>query len=303
MMTSYDCEENDRNRLVQNHLERIRGLLEIEFRNETDKYHPIDIERIRNDDWQIIRYFGPNIIQQSLPKQRQESKLSQRSSKRINIEEIFQKIINTLRWKRMNGINDMQDKDFPREFFLINNLEILGRDPDDNTLIVWTCSRYTKEFADLKFFIKQFAHYEMNRLDSIAGRFGCKLITDAQHSTLLNIDIEMNQYSNWILETHFPGFLRQNILFNLSSLLGPIVKLILNFMDENTRQMVRIIHRRQLSNFIDKRFIPKELGGERTRNSIRLPEECRSYKEILGERLSSEQISRYDALLQKIFSK
>lgn len=259
-------------------MNEVKKLIIKEFNTNPNKYHPIDMKRIRDDEWQIERFY--------LAKK--------------NVKEAFKQLCNALKWKKEIGIHEMVDTDFPTEFYKISSEEILGNDPKDGTLVIWTTSKYTKEFSGLSKQINIFTAYEIEHLDRLAGRNGIKIISDVGYASLTNVDIEMNKYSNFIMATYYPGLLKQAFIFNLSTFLGPIFTMILSIVDNETSKRIRVIRKEQLANYIDEQFIPIEFKGKRQEKKIRLPQGTKSYKEIISD-LTPENINYYDKILNKIF--
>ena len=76
----------------------MRSRFETELASKPSAYHPIDVDRVRTDDWQLLRFL-------------------ERST---NWTEAYAQLIDALQWKKQVGVHDKRDEDFPREFYELN---------------------------------------------------------------------------------------------------------------------------------------------------------------------------------------
>lgn len=85
----------------------LRAKFETELSANGSEYHPIDIERVRTEEWQVKRFIMDN---------------------EGNEDKAFSELIRVMKWKKSYGIHDRNDQYFPTEFWQLNAIEINGKD-------------------------------------------------------------------------------------------------------------------------------------------------------------------------------
>ncbi|KAJ6223757.1 hypothetical protein RDWZM_002302 [Blomia tropicalis] len=258
-------------------INEMRKQFENEIVKHPNDFHPIDIERVRTNDWQTLRFLH-----------RSET-----------VQKAFNRLIETLRWKMMNQLHEINDEDFAREFYQINSIELTGRN-STNQLVVWSTSKYCRDFSELKPHIMKFVIHEIEFLDRQSLDNGIILINDCKYVGLLSIDIDITRYANEIVMKHYPCMIRQNIVINLSMLLDPFYRIILTFMDDEIRDKTKVLNLKNLDQYLDAEFIPVEYGGKRSVHDVRIPNNTKSYMEMPELNLTDAQLKRYKSILSRL---
>ena len=109
-------------------IDSVRARFEKELATVPDSFHPIDIERVRNDQWQVKRFL-----------------LHYGNDEAAAAEALFK----ALRWKKEYGIHNRDDRYFPRELFEMSGAEICGRDKEGR-LIHWGVIKNMRHFPEAK---------------------------------------------------------------------------------------------------------------------------------------------------------
>lgn len=100
---------------------RLRALFEADLSAHPDLYHPIDVERVRTEEWQVKRF----LLDQ--PDQEDETAA-------------FAALSKALQWKKSFGLHDRTDQYFPKEIWELNGVEIYGKDKEGH-LVQWEAVR------------------------------------------------------------------------------------------------------------------------------------------------------------------
>src|SRR6266487_1963925 len=91
-----DNNDNDKSELEI--INKIRDELKKEFELNIDDYDERDIEKMLNDDWQVIRYLN---------------------YKNNDVGQTIEGIKKTLQWRKCFCINDYRGEQFPEEFYKV----------------------------------------------------------------------------------------------------------------------------------------------------------------------------------------
>lgn len=119
---------------------RLRARFEADQAAHPTFYHPVDIERVRTEDWQVARF---------LLDQNQNQQLDQVEDK------AFAALCKALQWKKSFGLHDRSDADYPLELWTLNDIEVCGRDRAGR-LIQWGSIRNKRYFKPIATIARNF---------------------------------------------------------------------------------------------------------------------------------------------------
>ena len=224
----------------------IRAEFEKELSSNIHLYHPIDIERVRSEDWQVKRF----IIDQPDG----------------DVSKAFAALCRSLQWKKSFGLHDRTDEYFPKEIWELNAIEIYGRDKEER-VIQWEAIRNQRSFKELSLIVRQFVAHNMERVDREAGETGFILITDANGGGIKNIDMDLSKFKIAIVE-YYPMGMRAMYIVDQPWLLNAIVKIIIGLMSDKLKQLIHFVKYTDLPAIMDTKFIPVELKGSRSKHAF-----------------------------------
>jgi hypothetical protein len=202
-------------------------------------YHQIDVERVRSENWQIERFI-------------------------LEIEaedKAYKALTDAMKWKKSFGIHERNDKYFPKEFFLVFDLEISGRDKEGR-LVIWNSDKNFKKMSNMSLIFKQFFAHQIEKIDRLAGDKGWTHVFNASASGLTNFDMSLNQFRSEI-SNYYPQGSRLILNVDMPRVMNSAFKLALNFLSQKMRDSVKLIRKEELLQFFDIDVIPVSLGGNR----------------------------------------
>lgn len=225
----------------------IRKRFEEEVAKNPDKYHPIDIERVKTEEWQVKRFLDD----------------------KPSVDEAFEALCKAMQWKKEFGIHDRKDQDFPKEFWVFCGVEVNGEDKEGR-IIQWETLSGQKFFKELNLITKQFVAHNLERVDRMAGEKGFINLINSGGAGVSNLDTDVSKFKLSIIE-HYPSGIRQLLYVDLPWLLSPVLNTILAMLSPRLKAIVAYAKSKELPNYMDKELIPKSLGGSRT--EIKSPED------------------------------
>lgn len=233
---------------------RLRAQFEAELKSNGDLYHPIDIERVRTEDWQVKRFL-----------------LDQADG---NEDAAFQALIKALQWKKSFGVHDRTDQYFPKEVWEQNAVEIYGKDKQGR-VIQWEAVRNQRVWKETTLLAKHFVAHCIERVDRAAGETGFILITDSNGGGLANVDMDIMKFKIATIDL-YPQALKGLYVVDLPWLLNAIMKMIVALMSEKLRSVVHYVKGSELAEVMDEQFIPVELKGGRDKHAF--PADLQSFE-------------------------
>ncbi|KAH7640353.1 motile sperm domain-containing protein 2 [Dermatophagoides farinae] len=221
--------------------------LRVRFNKEVDEnpslYHPIDVERVQKEEWQVKRYL-------------QEFN--------NNEEQAFELMKKALQWKKEFGIHDRTDQYFPLEFY--DSTEFLGRDKQGR-YVQLEIFRNQIHFKELTLLYRQYVVHNLERIDRMAGEQGFILLMDTNGAGVSNINLDLTKFKLNVIEL-YPGSLQQFFVIDLPWLLNPIMKIIVGFMAAKIREKLVYIKRQQLLDYMDEENLPVSLNGKKDKSHM-----------------------------------
>ena len=224
----------------------VRALFEKELTANPDAYHPVDIERVRTEEWQVKRF----LLDQP---DRDEDKA-------------LQSLCKSLQWKKSFGVHERTDQYFPKEFWELNGVEIYGKD-SEGRLVQWEAIRNQRTFKETALMARQFVAHCMERIDRLGGETGFILVTNSNGGGISNVDMELSKFKIEIVD-YYPIGLKAMYVVDLPWLLNAIMKIIVSLMSDKLSQLVHNVNGSELSRVIDAQFIPVELKGGRDKHAF-----------------------------------
>jgi len=218
---------------------RLRAQFESELTANPSLYHPIDIERVRSEDWQIRRF---------LIEHEEE-------------EKAYKALLRGLQWKKSFGIHERTAQYFPIEMYVLSGGETVGEDKEGR-LIGWGSAKNHRPFKELHLIQRQFVAHQFERMDRLAGEKGFVSVTDARGTSMFNADSEMQKFQNELF-TYYPAMIKGMYLVEMPWLLNTIMKLFISWMDPKLAKLLHLIKVEQLPEYIPIEHIPVSLNGPR----------------------------------------
>lgn len=209
-------------------------------------YHPIDIERVRSDDWEVRRY----VVNFD------------------NEDDAFKGLIRVLKWKKSFGLHDRSDDYFPKEFHLIFGHEDYSRDRKGR-LVAWNVEDRYRKIGDLSPLIQQFLAHQLEKLDRNAGPDGWVSINDCSKAGMASVDMNMSKFRTESLN-YYPGGMQLSLNVDMPWILRSAFKVIKGFITKKIRDSVILITREEIVDYVEPESIPECFGGQRQCSSARV---------------------------------
>jgi len=224
----------------------IRARFESELGTNYSLYHPIDIERVCTEDWQVKRFLLDHSDDESAA---------------------FNALCKCLRWKCEFGVHDRTDQYFPLEFWTLSGWEMAGRNRESHQ-IVWGITKHDQYFEELALLRKQFSGHVVEKVDRIVKETGCINITDGNGTSMFNLNNRELQNFQMEVINYYPGLIHAMYMVDIPWILHPMIKLIFGLMEPKMASISHLIGVAELPALVDPKWIPIALNGEREKQVL-----------------------------------
>lgn len=227
-------------------ISEIRAKFEQELSAHPDLYHPIDVERVRTEEWQVKRFI-----------------LDQADG---DLQKAFAALIKALQWKKSFGVHDRTDQYFPKEIWELNAIEIYGKDKSGR-VIQWEAIRNQRTFKEINVLVRQFVVHTMERVDRQSGETGFILVTDANGGGLANVDLDLAKFKIAAID-NYPLGMKAMYIVDQPWLLSAIIRIIIGLMSEKLKKLINFCKGSELLDIMDSQYIPTTLKGTRDKHAF-----------------------------------
>lgn len=212
----------------------VRQMFESELLVDDSLYHPVDVARVRTEDWQIKRFLMSNDGDES---------------------EALQAMTRALKWKKSYGVHELTGTMFPLS--ALNQLELAGHDKQG-------CSIYWEKLhnqtpPEMVGLMEKFFVFTLERYDRAAMEKGFTVVVDFNGVGVPDLDMDNVKSKRYILH-RYPFAVRAWYFVDVSPLLSPILTMFINVFAPELRQSITFCTRAELVNYIDEQHLCANLG-------------------------------------------
>ena len=221
--------------------------------HQQQRFHPIDVKRVRKEDWQIRRYLVDRDING-------------------DVDQAYCRLIETLEWKQQFGVHRLTESYWPTEFYQLYKLEKYGTDRDGR-LVFTECFTRQRHYTELEQCFQQLIAVSLETMDRMSGELGMCYLADFTNIPIHSLDIGLARFRVQTIVRHYPGLARRIILHNVPLLLKPILRMAI-LMGSMATQAIReaVVYSTSssfsigsLEQYIDAEVLHQDIGGKRTK--------------------------------------
>ena len=162
------------------------------------------------------------------------------------------------------------------------------KDKDGRTVLWVRFGRYHK--SRLTELIKQYAVYQIEKCDSQTSYEGWAMISDNSTTGLSNVDMDFNNFLTDVLQTHYPRGPKYSAVVDLPFIMNATSKLIMAFMNEELKNIIKYITKDELTQYLESCHIPVHLKGSYDKEIEYMPSGAKPLEQIGG--FTAEQIKK-----------
>ncbi|KAH9404374.1 hypothetical protein TYRP_000196 [Tyrophagus putrescentiae] len=241
----------------------IRSRFEEELKKNSSLYDPVDIKRVRTEDWQIQRYLLDS---------------------NNEIDSAYQNLLRTLAWKKSFGLHQFKLSDFSSEIYDIYCFEIYSKDKF-NRIILSESYKRQKYFSELDQLVRNIIAYQIEKADRLAFENGPEngviYLGDFTDTPVLHLNVPLAKFRVDVINQHYPLMCQKIGLINVPFLLKPVIKLIVSFLKPSIKNAVENYTYETLKEQISDEVLHEDMKGNRKKREI--PEGTGTLKNLIGK--------------------
>ncbi|XP_054166034.1 motile sperm domain-containing protein 2-like [Oppia nitens] len=202
-------------------------------------YYDEDIECIKSNDWQIQRFILEN---------------------KYNQELALKGLTAAMRWRKSFGVKEINENDFPEEYYRSGSIITYGRDKNDAKIIIVRANIHKKvnEWSDI---MKKFFIYQIEKIDFFNDGKGVTLILDCTAIGIGNLDLDLLQFIVTSFSSYYPKLFDAILIHELPYLLQYVFKLVQSWLPEDDQKFFHLTQKKNLNNFVSDQQLPDFMNG------------------------------------------
>lgn len=227
-------------------------------------YDARDVNKVHNNKWFIQRFVLDRL---------QNTYADQEDL----IEEAANAVVECMRWRKAEGINDLKASDFPREFFS-SNTSMISTDHQGNPLM-FTRGKYHTKINEWHELIKMKESFFYEAMDQKLDGRSVGIVLDLDGCGIRNFDLDYTMHVFELFSKYYPmtcSFLYVN---EVSWIMRPGISLLMHIVPKKYQKQVKFTTKKQLHQLIGKEYLPFYLGGDAAVGVV-VPSDCPSLDEV-----------------------
>ncbi|RWS06049.1 Motile sperm domain-containing protein 2-like protein [Dinothrombium tinctorium] len=212
-----------------------------EYYEEDDPslYYHQDVQNVLYDDWWIMRYLNDHDGDEN---------------------ESFKALIKCMKWRKLQGIREIEDNYFPEELFRLGAVFQYCHDKSGFPTF-YIRLKLVRKCAELQLLMKKYIAHCINKIDEETWGKGWALIIDFGGIRLQHVDFEMAKYLLTTLKTYFPSGVAYGVCVDFPWVLRAFLNLIKSLIPANQRYLIKFSTRNDLREYIDEVCLPDFMHG------------------------------------------
>jgi hypothetical protein len=247
------------------------------------EFDPRDVNKVHNNKWFIQRFVLDRL----------QNTYADRDDL---IEDSARAVVECMRWRKSEGINDLKSSDFPREFFS-SNTSMISTDHQGNPLI-FTRAKYHTKINEWHELIKMKESFLYETMDQKLDGRSVGIILDLEGCGIRNFDLDYTMFMFELFSRYYPmtcSFLYVN---EVSWIMRPGISLLMKIVPKKYQKQVKFTTKKQLHQLVGKEYLPFYLGGTAAMEVV-VPSDCPSLDEVAERHgISKEALEQQRKQLQ-----
>lgn len=200
-----------------------------------------------NDDWYLKRFL---------------------LARNRNVEQAFQMLDETMRWRNDMYISQVRDYHFPSEFYQIGALFIYEPDKQGN-LVLYMRIRMHHKTAELDEPTKGFLVHNFNKAEKLSRGNGFAVVFDLTGAGYSNLDFPFLSFLIQFGRNHFPGSLSYILVYNLPWVLSTFQKMVFAMLPPEAAGIIKFASGNEIFNYIIPESTPDYIPGGKCKRNYR----------------------------------
>lgn len=219
-------------------VDKIRSIIMEMYSDDPELFDPIDIERVKVDDWYIKRFL--------LAQDR-------------NVKSASNMLVGSLKWRKSYGVNHLDLRSFPSEIYRLGAFFVYEHDKEGHEVLYVRANLFRRS-KDLRPILVQYGVAIGCQVEK-ASKNGVVCVIDFKNLSLAHVDLEIMRIIISTIVNHFPLFVQRFFVCNIPSVLQMISSLVINLIPSSGRNRLTFVDNKELTKYIDSDKIPECLGG------------------------------------------
>ncbi|KAI4471658.1 motile sperm domain-containing protein 2 [Holotrichia oblita] len=214
----------------QNLVDELRAAFLKELATKDDDFaHPVDIEKIKNNDQWVKRFLAHHDL---------------------NVQLALTMMFETCQWRKENNVNEISESNVRMDYLVDGGCFSRCRDKDGHKLLVLNCKKHTKGSKNMD---------ELKREEN--GK-GISIFFDLEGCGLSNLDLDLTRYLISLFKQYYPYFLNYIIIYEMAWILNAAFKLIKSWLPPKAVERIKLIKKAEIGNWVPLNNALKCWGGE-----------------------------------------
>ncbi|RWS07166.1 motile sperm domain-containing protein 2-like protein [Dinothrombium tinctorium] len=181
----------------------------------------------------------------------------------------------------------------PIEFYKIGACFIYNEDKEGNPVLYMRVKFY-RMIPELRKPMEDFVVWMMYKADEMGAKkgeeYGWTIVFDLTGVSMAQYDLPELLFLIQTFIDYFPAGLRRVYVNNIPWIFKPLVSVVLQFIPNEWKGLIKFIKKDEIFKYIEKKNVPKFLGGTCKKSYREVPEGSRSVKEMAKDHFDTYKV-------------
>ncbi|XP_013116417.1 motile sperm domain-containing protein 2 isoform X2 [Stomoxys calcitrans] len=202
-------------------------------------FHPVDIDRVRNDDLWCTRFL---------------------EMYDLDMQMSFDKLWNTCIWRQSFRANDLNESNVRKDYLQDGVIFPHNTDVDGKPLLIFKTKKHIKGSKDMNEILKVLVYW-IERIHRETYMEKITIFFDMDGCGLSNMDLEFIKMIIDTFKQYYPNALNYILVFEMAWVLNAAFKIVKALLPEKAVEILKIITKKTIDTYVDKDNCLASWGG------------------------------------------
>lgn len=184
--------------------------------------------------------------------------------KNNNVNDAYESLVNTMKWRKMIDMNSLDESDIPRQLFQIGCIFPYGKDKNGSKLLIFRVNMH-KQFTQWSYILKRYILYLIECEDKLLisnESKGLTIVFDCQRVELENVNLLLLEFIIAKICNYYTGLLNSILVYKMPVRFNWTFNGLQSFLPIQLTNIAYLVNNyEQLLDHVDMEELPDFMGG------------------------------------------
>ncbi|GFY60749.1 motile sperm domain-containing protein 2 [Trichonephila inaurata madagascariensis] len=214
-----------------------------DLKEDEDRYHADDIQRVKENDWFIGRYLLHN---------------------EKDLDKAYHMLTESLKFRKEMEVNTITKKDLPKEYFDVRAVIMYNKDKRDHPIVAIRGKTHIKK-EETRRYQQQYMLYWIEKACRASDWGAVSILFDCTDAGISNVDLDMMRSLSDTFKKYYPWGLGFFLVYNMPWYLSAVWRIIKKWIPQKHESIINFVDSKSIRDFMEEDQLPACMGGTSTK--------------------------------------